>query len=243
MENAKAKGKQIGRKPTTKDDIPATFYKHYPAFAAGTLNVSELARVCGLSIMSSKHVLSHCLQIRPLIEYIQEHQISRKTLPTSGGLPLSHQSQILIHRGPTQSAYPRQFADVQLTGDVCGIMLIEDDGNFFLCCQGSADVLALGGGVCHSRPGEHPQDGAFQYCEYGGNLDESLARTRRMERSSSANTAGIWMKACGLGSIRPSRKSTVMLPRRTRRMRNPLRPSALGPSAAKFRKTCMKMWN
>ena len=49
MENAKANGKQIGRKPTTKDDIPATFYKHYPAFMAGTLNVSELARVCGLS--------------------------------------------------------------------------------------------------------------------------------------------------------------------------------------------------
>lgn len=49
MENAKVKGKQIGRKPTTKDDIPATFYKHYPAFMAGTLNVSELARVCGLS--------------------------------------------------------------------------------------------------------------------------------------------------------------------------------------------------
>lgn len=49
MENAKAKGKQIGRKPTTKDDIPATFYKHYPAFMAGTLNVSELARICGLS--------------------------------------------------------------------------------------------------------------------------------------------------------------------------------------------------
>ena len=49
MENAKAKGRQIGRKPTIKDDIPATFYKHYPAFMAGTLNVSELARVCGLS--------------------------------------------------------------------------------------------------------------------------------------------------------------------------------------------------
>jgi len=49
MENAKAKGKQIGKKPTTKDDIPATFYKHYPAFMAGTLNVSELAKVCGLS--------------------------------------------------------------------------------------------------------------------------------------------------------------------------------------------------
>lgn len=49
MANAKANGKQIGRKPTTKEDIPAVFYKHYPAFAAGTLNVSELARVCELS--------------------------------------------------------------------------------------------------------------------------------------------------------------------------------------------------
>lgn len=49
MANAKAKGKKIGRKPTTKDDIPAVFYKHYPAFVAGQFNVSELARVCGLS--------------------------------------------------------------------------------------------------------------------------------------------------------------------------------------------------
>lgn len=49
MANAKAKGKQIGRRPTTKDDIPAIFYKHYPSYTAGKLNVSELARVCGLS--------------------------------------------------------------------------------------------------------------------------------------------------------------------------------------------------
>ena len=49
MANAKAKGKQIGRRPTTKDDIPAIFYKHYPSYTAGKLNVTELARVCGLS--------------------------------------------------------------------------------------------------------------------------------------------------------------------------------------------------
>ena len=49
MANAKSKGKQIGRPHTTKDDIPAIFYKHYPAFAAGNMNVSELARICGLS--------------------------------------------------------------------------------------------------------------------------------------------------------------------------------------------------
>ena len=49
MANAAIKGKHIGRPQTTQDDIPAVFYKHYPAFMAGTLNVSELARVCGLS--------------------------------------------------------------------------------------------------------------------------------------------------------------------------------------------------
>ena len=49
MQNAKAKGKKIGRKPTTKDDIPAVFYKHYPTYIAGKMNVSELARICELS--------------------------------------------------------------------------------------------------------------------------------------------------------------------------------------------------
>ena len=49
MANAKASGKPIGRRPTTNDDIPAAFYKHYPAFMAGKMNVSELARVCDLS--------------------------------------------------------------------------------------------------------------------------------------------------------------------------------------------------
>ena len=49
MANAKAKGKKIGRKPTTKEDIPAVFYKHYPAYAAKKMNISELARVCKLS--------------------------------------------------------------------------------------------------------------------------------------------------------------------------------------------------
>ena len=49
MENARAKGKKIGRRPTTRDDIPAIFYKHYPSYVAHQMNVSELARVCGLS--------------------------------------------------------------------------------------------------------------------------------------------------------------------------------------------------
>ena len=49
MQNARDKGRKIGRPQTTKDDIPANFYKHYPSYAAGNMNVSELARICGLS--------------------------------------------------------------------------------------------------------------------------------------------------------------------------------------------------
>ena len=49
MANAKAKGVKIGRPQATKDDIPAIFYKHYPAFVQGNLNISEFARVCDLS--------------------------------------------------------------------------------------------------------------------------------------------------------------------------------------------------
>ena len=49
MQNAIAKGKKVGRRPTTKDDIPAIFYKHYPTYNAGKMNVSELARICELS--------------------------------------------------------------------------------------------------------------------------------------------------------------------------------------------------
>ena len=49
MENAKAKGRRIGRPQTTKEDIPAAFMKHYAIFMEGKMNVSELARVCGLS--------------------------------------------------------------------------------------------------------------------------------------------------------------------------------------------------
>ena len=49
MANAKAKGKQIGRRPTTKADLPAVFIKYYPSYANGTMTVTELARVCGLS--------------------------------------------------------------------------------------------------------------------------------------------------------------------------------------------------
>lgn len=49
MANAKAKGVRLGRPQMTKDDIPPIFYRHYPAYVKGELNVSELARVCDIS--------------------------------------------------------------------------------------------------------------------------------------------------------------------------------------------------
>ncbi|MBE6789720.1 MAG: recombinase family protein [Ruminococcaceae bacterium] len=49
MANAKAKGAKIGRPHTTTEEIPQIFFRHYPAFKSGSLNLSEFARVCGLS--------------------------------------------------------------------------------------------------------------------------------------------------------------------------------------------------
>lgn len=49
MANAKAKGVRIGRPQLTKDDIPPIFYRHYPAYVSGALNITELARVCDMS--------------------------------------------------------------------------------------------------------------------------------------------------------------------------------------------------
>ena len=49
MENAKAKGKTIGRPPTTDEDIPSIFYKHYPKYKKGEINKKEFSRLCDLS--------------------------------------------------------------------------------------------------------------------------------------------------------------------------------------------------
>ena len=49
MENAKAKGKHIGRYKTTENDIPAVFFRYYPQYANGTFNLSEFARLTKLS--------------------------------------------------------------------------------------------------------------------------------------------------------------------------------------------------
>lgn len=49
MENARAKGANIGRPQVTKEDIPSIFLRHYPSLKSGKLNISELARVCDMS--------------------------------------------------------------------------------------------------------------------------------------------------------------------------------------------------
>ena len=54
MKNAKEKGSVIGRPRTTKDNIPQQFYKYYPSYKNGSLNKSEMARLCGLSRNSVK---------------------------------------------------------------------------------------------------------------------------------------------------------------------------------------------
>ena len=49
MANAREKGRPIGRPQVTKDDIPAIFLRHYPAYKSGHLNITDLSRVCDLS--------------------------------------------------------------------------------------------------------------------------------------------------------------------------------------------------
>ena len=49
MANAKAKGARIGRPTSKTEDIPPAFFRHYPSYKSGNLNLSELARVCDLS--------------------------------------------------------------------------------------------------------------------------------------------------------------------------------------------------
>lgn len=49
MENAKAKGKSIGRPAVTLDNIPSIFLKYYPKYKSKEMNVSEISRLCEMS--------------------------------------------------------------------------------------------------------------------------------------------------------------------------------------------------
>lgn len=45
MKNAAAKGKQIGRPKTTKDNLPDKFWKYYQMYFQKQINISEFARI------------------------------------------------------------------------------------------------------------------------------------------------------------------------------------------------------
>lgn len=49
MQNAKAKGKTIGRPTTSLDNVPSIFFKHYPKYKKGDINKKEFSRLCELS--------------------------------------------------------------------------------------------------------------------------------------------------------------------------------------------------
>lgn len=49
MDNAKAKGKTIGRRKTTIADIPNVFLKHYDKYKKGELSKMDLSRLCEIS--------------------------------------------------------------------------------------------------------------------------------------------------------------------------------------------------
>lgn len=58
MENAKAKGSPIGRPKVSQDSIPDIFYRYYPQYKSGLLNISALARVTKISRSTCYRYLS-----------------------------------------------------------------------------------------------------------------------------------------------------------------------------------------
>ena len=57
MENARLKGKRIGRKPIGPEDIPDSFFRYYSRFQAGEINLSELARLTQKSRPTMYHYI------------------------------------------------------------------------------------------------------------------------------------------------------------------------------------------
>lgn len=49
MENAKVKGKRIGRPPVTAESLPNGFWRYFAQYQAGKINVTELSRLAKIS--------------------------------------------------------------------------------------------------------------------------------------------------------------------------------------------------
>lgn len=58
MENAKAKGSPIGRPKVSLDSIPDIFFRYYPQYKSGLLNISALARVTKIARSTCYRYLS-----------------------------------------------------------------------------------------------------------------------------------------------------------------------------------------
>ena len=58
IKNARTKGKQIGRPPTTVDGLPDKFWKYYQKYKNGEINVAELARLLKCSRVTIYKYLS-----------------------------------------------------------------------------------------------------------------------------------------------------------------------------------------
>ena len=49
IENARAKGKRLGRPPVCAERVPEQFLRYYPRYQSGSINISELARLAQVS--------------------------------------------------------------------------------------------------------------------------------------------------------------------------------------------------
>lgn len=49
IENAKTKGRRLGRPSLTKDMLPSKFFVHYPLYKTGQLNMTDFAKVVEVS--------------------------------------------------------------------------------------------------------------------------------------------------------------------------------------------------
>ncbi len=49
VENARAKGKRLGRPPVCAERMPEQFLRYYPRYQSGSINLSELARLARVS--------------------------------------------------------------------------------------------------------------------------------------------------------------------------------------------------
>ena len=98
---------------------------------------------------------SHMVQIQLTILYMNSTIISRHynffdsyqspCSPSTGkqGLSSSYYFQILIHRRPTQSTHPRQFADIHTPCHKRWVMLIKHRRNIILGCGSVANFFPL----------------------------------------------------------------------------------------------------